>query len=141
MKKLLLLLAAIFILTSCATVQSLDSSVRTYTYERDYNSVLKAIVTYCNEKAFPITSVDKELGIINTDYKENEGTAKFLFGNSRAKMNFSITKQQESKTKVLLNLSIEKQGAFGSWSQATMTEGQAADYYKTVFKNIGGYLQ
>ena len=131
----------ITLVVSCATMQTIDVSHRTHIYQSSYQNVLKAVVDYCNEKSFAITSIDKELGIINTDYKENDGTSKFLMGGFRMKINFSISKIDSMNTKMLLNISYENQGKYGSWSQATLGEDKAIEGYEGVFKLIDEKLK
>lgn len=128
------------LLSSCATMQSIPSSKRTKVFNTDYLTTFKAVISYCNDRSFAITMADKDLGIVNTDFKENEGTSKFFFGNYRSKLNFSIRQLSESTTQVLINASAEKQGAFGTWTQTTMTENQATDLYHQIFSGIGNNL-
>ena len=79
-------------------MQSIDISKRSRKFNADYLSTFKAIAGYCNDRGFAITMADKDLGLLNTDYKENDGTAKFFFGNYRSKLNFSMKKISENET-------------------------------------------
>ena len=136
MKRIYLLFLFSLIFAGCATMQTIDVSNRQHTYDKAYLDVFRAAVDYCNQESFAITQMDKELGVINTDFKENDGTSKFFLGNRRVKLNFSLRSINETSTKVIAIISAEEQGAFGSWEQTTMTEGEAIDYYNKVFDGI-----
>jgi len=122
-------------------MQSIPPSKRTKVYNYDYITTFQAVLSYCNDVSFAVTMADKDLGIINTDFKENEGTSKFFFGNFRAKLNFYLKKQSESSIQVIINASGERQGAFGSWTQSTMTEQQAIELYQQIFSGIDKQLR
>lgn len=132
------------VLFGCATTQSIDQSKRTRTFEADYLSTFKASLDYFNERGFAVAMVDKDLGIINTDYRENDGVAKFFLGNYRAKINLSLRAiPDKTQTKIIATISAEKMESniFQSrWVQATMGEGEAADYYTKVFNGIQYFL-
>jgi len=140
MRKVLIVFTVILtviVITSCATMQYLPPEQRTHVFDADFNSTLKATVNYCNDKAFPIIVVDKDLGIINTNWKMNDGASKFLLGDIKMKLNFMLNKvNQVDKTKVMATVIAVKSGAFGSQSSVTMTEGRARDYYKIIFDGI-----
>jgi hypothetical protein len=131
---------ALLLFSSCSTMQTIDISKRTRKFNADYLSTFKAVAGYCNERGFAITMADKDLGLLNTDYKENDGTTKFFFGNYRSKLNFSMKMVSENETQVIVNASAEKQGAFGSWTQTTMSEDQAIELFKKIFTGIQSQL-
>lgn len=136
MKKYFLLI----ILTACATMQTVNIENRSRIYDADYNRVLKAIISYCNEYSFPVNYVNENLGIITTDYRENDGTSKLLIGNYRTKLNYNVSKIDENKTKVVVHINYEEQGTFGAWKQATLTESKAIEIYETVLNRINERL-
>ena len=141
MKKILIVFTVIltaFLFTSCATMQSIPPEQRTHFFEANYNQTFKAIVSYCNDKGFPIVMVDKDLGIINTDWKMNDGVSKFLVGDQKLKINFAVSevKHSEDSTRVMAIVSAVKSGAFGRESSITMTKGRAKDYYDIIYKGI-----
>lgn len=113
-------------------MQSLKIEDRSMIFDDDYNTVLKAVLTYCNEKAFPILTVDKELGLINTDWKE---LSNIITGTARMKINFIIT-DVKGKTKVSANIQAQQPGIAGQWSAMTMMEVQVKSYYKKLFDGI-----
>ena len=140
-QKAILFLCLSMALTSCATMQTIPPEQRSRTFRSDYQSTFAAVVNYCNDRAFAITMVDKDLGIINTDYKENDATSRFFLGNYRSKLNVSITKSDPTSTRVLVTASVQKQAAFGSWTQSTMLEQDAVSLYQQIFSGIESHLQ
>jgi hypothetical protein len=123
-------------LLGCATTQGLDVSKRTRVFPAPYDTVMMAAVEYCNDRGFPVTSSDTKLGILNTDYRENDGAARFFLGNARARINMNFKRLGADSTRILLNISTEKQGAFGSWSQMTGSESEIVNIYNEVFDGI-----
>lgn len=119
----------------CATTQSIKEEYRTRLYEKDIPTVFGAVVKYCNSKGFPIIMADKELGIINTDYITNSGLSKALIGGERGKLYFYIV-QANNYVKLTAIITYEQAGAFGSYNQGTMTEGNAVDLYDKLFLAI-----
>jgi len=122
-------------------MQSVDVNARSRTFEADYSTTLKAAVDYLNSDGWQIATVDKDLGLINTEFKSVSGLASILSGEERYKMNFSIQKQSAAQTKVIANMLYEKKtggNAFksGEWVQASMTEGMATDKYKEILNGI-----
>lgn len=140
MKKLLLVIITSFILFGCATTQSLDVSKRTKIFINPYEDVFKAALEYCNERGFPITNADKDIGYIVTGFRESDATAAFFFGNKRANINFNLSELAPDRTKVILNISFQSQGSFGSWKQQNVLESVAEDAYKDVFKGLSEIL-
>lgn len=129
MKKINIAVFVISILLSaCSTMQSIPVENRTYNYNADYLTTFKACVTVCNDNAYPIAMADKELGIINTDWKMNDGTSQFFMGNVKLKMNFSLSKLNETSTKVVVTMTGVQNGA-----ALTMSEGQVKDTYANIF--------
>jgi len=140
-RNLFLTMLIAFILSGCATMQSVDVNARSRTFEADYSTTLKAAVDYLNSDGWQIATVDKDLGLINTEFKSVSGLASILSGEERYKMNFSIQKQSAAQTKVIANMLYEKKtggNAFksGEWVQASMTEGMATDKYKEILNGI-----
>lgn len=122
-------------------MQSIDVNKRTRVFNADYKTVFKAVVGYCNERSFAIIMADKDLGIVNTDWKENSGVSKFFTGNKRAKINFGLKETADGKgTRVVLTVSAQSQGMFGTYQEATMTEGQAVDAFNAIFDSIQGQI-
>ena len=122
----------LLVLTACATMQSVRVEDRSTFIDQEYNTVLRAVIRYCNDKAFPILTVDKEIGIINTDWKE---LSNVLTGTARVRINFLLV-NIEGRVKIAANVQAQ-QPTFGSgWVAMTMAESQAKDYYKMIFDGI-----
>jgi hypothetical protein len=122
-------------------MQNLDINKRTRVYDADYATTLKAAVDYLNAEGWQISSIDKELGIINTEFKSVSGLASILTGEERYKTNFSIQKTSSSQTKVIANMLFERKTSGtrfrdGEWTQANLTEGQAVSKYKEILDGI-----
>jgi Tfp pilus assembly protein PilX len=137
------ILAILIVLTlvSCSTMQSIDVNARSRTFDADLTTTLKAAVDYLNADGWQIATVDKDLGIINTEFKSVAGLASILSGEERYKMNFSIQKQSPTQTKVIANMLYEKKSGgnvskSGEWTQANMTESTATDKYKEILNGI-----
>ena len=137
MKKLIVLL--VLVACGCATTQSINEEYRTRLYEKDINIVFGAVGKYCTAHGFPITMADKEMGIINTDYMTNSGLSKALIGGERGKLYLYIV-PGKACVKLTAIITYEKSGAFGSYSQATMMEGDAIELYIKLFYYIESYM-
>ena len=139
MKKLLILLLT---LIGCAS-KPLDPSVRTHVYQADYKSTLKAVIAYCQDESLPVLTVDKDLGIVNTDWKNTGG---FMLGN-RMKINFSL-KDQTTSTKVILTITTQQQrlngigasASVGDYQERSMPDDEARKAYGQVFTGIQNQL-
>lgn len=141
MKNLVFVAAITFTLVGCVTTQGLNVAMRTHIYGAPFAQVFRASIDYCDERGLAITSADKDLGIINTDYRENDGAQRFLFGRARARLNLSLKAISPDKTRIIANISAEVPGAFGSWTQATGSEAEVAKMYDQVFTGIGSRLE
>jgi outer membrane murein-binding lipoprotein Lpp len=129
------------ILTGCATMQSIDVNARSRTFDADYSTTLKAAVDYLNSDGWQIATVDKDLGLINTEFRSGSGLASILSGEERYKINFYIQKQSAAQTKVIANMLYEKKSGgnefkSGEWTQANMTEGKAIDKYNEILNGV-----
>ncbi|MBA4311525.1 MAG: hypothetical protein C0417_02735 [Chlorobiaceae bacterium] len=115
-----------FILWGCATSQSVEASKRSRIYNADYATVLKAAVDYCNNNGYAILTVDKDLGILNTDYKSNSGVMNFLGSVQRLKFNLSIIKLTETQIKIIAIISWQqKKGS--DWQEVPGYIGQSPE--------------
>jgi len=144
LSKLLFSVSILALLLSCSSMQSLDISYRSRSYEQDYLTVFKACLDYCNFKGIAVKYVDKELGIIDTDFKEKDPDfTRGILGilsESRIKINFSVKKKSD-KTNVVVNASIEDlEGSEGTWRQVNLTEDEAKGYYDKIFRGIENQL-
>jgi len=129
------------LLTGCATMQSIEVSNRSRMFEADYTTTLKAAVDYLNTEGWQISTVDKDLGIINTEFKSTSGLEAIFTGQERYKINFSVQKQFATQTKVIANMLYERKTGGnlfnpGEWTQANMTEGTAIKKYKEILDGV-----
>jgi len=124
----------------CATMQSIGVDKRSRVFHAPFDTVIVATAEYCNDRGFPVSSVDRVIGILNTEYRENDGTSKFFFGNYRAKINFQFKRVGPDATRVVANVSAEEQGMFGTYKQSTLTESQATKTYADIFTQIQAKL-
>jgi hypothetical protein len=126
---------ACLILGCGGNVETVDISQRTRVYQAGFQTVLKAVVDYCNDTGFPVASMDKESGSISTGYKVNEGLGMPILVQSRAKLSFSLKKLSDSETQVVSSMSIEKE-IHGEWTHVDISEGPARDVYYQVLTGI-----
>ena len=138
---LLSLVIASLLLVGCATMQSLDVNQRSRTYDADYTTTLKAALDYLSADGWQVATVDKDLGIINTEFKNASALSAMLTGEERYKINFSVQKVSSTQTKIIANMTYQRKtggNAFkeGEWTEANMTEGEAADKYKEILDGI-----
>jgi len=129
----------------CSTMQSIDVNARSRTFDSEYTTTLKAAIDYLNADGWQIATVDKDLGIINTEFKSASGLSAMLSGEERYKMNFSVQKQSSTQTKVIANMLYEKKttgdaSKSGGWVQATMTENEATAKYDEILSGIQSHI-
>jgi hypothetical protein len=122
-------------------MQTVDVSKRSHKYETDYFTTFKSIIRYCNDKGFPITMADKDLGIVNTDYNENVDLPLSLGRSQRVKLNFSIKRLSDVETNVVIIASAEYEGMHGSWIQTPMTENHAVELFQQIFDGINSSIE
>jgi NAD(P)H-dependent FMN reductase len=139
-KKLFLhiFILAMIIFYSCGglTSQSVALENRTRIFSNSYTDVFKAIVDFCNREGFAIQTVDKELGILQTDYKSSGG----IMTEGRIKLNFTLSKFEENQTKVVLIAVIEEQDKRGNWHADQSLTGAWEDVYKIIFDSVSKTL-
>jgi hypothetical protein len=122
-------------------MQSIDVNSRSRTFDADYSTTLRAAVDYLNAEGWQISTVDKDLGIINTEFKSVSGLASIFTGQERYKINFSIQMQSATQTKVIANMLYERKTGgnvfdSGEWTQANMTESAAIEKYNEILDGI-----
>lgn len=133
-------LLALF-LGSCATMQTVSLSKRTRIYVARQEAVVNAVVDYCNDRGFPIQSYTKELGLVNTDYREGDPVFMRLFGQIRMRLNFQARQLDSTRVRLILFASAEDDGgAFGRWRQSALLESQAEQLYEALFNGVEQYL-
>lgn len=91
MKRTILLLT--LILSSCAprvTLQPISDAEKTQTFAADADALWKAVVQVLTEQEYQIAVIDKDTGVITTEYKQlyNHGVIDSLFHLSRSEKLF-----------------------------------------------------
>ncbi|MFX0066971.1 MAG: hypothetical protein ACFFC7_32970 [Candidatus Hermodarchaeota archaeon] len=99
----------VFILSTCATVGSLSEeekeAMQTATFDASYTQTFNAVVDVLEDAGWFIGNVDREVGIITTDWLEGPISFEeelFLGSGIRRKMSANIDALEEEKTKVKL---------------------------------------
>ena len=131
-------LLLIIALNACGGLTSTSVSMknRVKIYSSSYTNVFKAVLDYCSSDGYAIQTIDKELGIIQTDYKSRGGIMK----EGRIKLNFALSKLDDNKTKLVLIARIEEQDKIGNWHADQSLSGAWEDVYAIIFKNISERL-
>jgi hypothetical protein len=139
-------LALFPLMISCApTLQSMPDQSReeitTRTFAYPYADVLTACLERLEKRGYTIVSVDSKFGIVTTDWKQNESTAaRILVGNIRGKANVRVKELSNNKSKVILTIQLEHQGAFGSWEPLPITSDMKKSY-DDFFGGVAEILQ
>ena len=143
MKYFIFCIIALFLaaLAGCSTAQSIDVSKRSRTFDKDFTTVFRAAITYLTNEGYPIAQTDKDLGILNTDWLENSGFLKAMGSNQRIKLNMVIQPVNQGTTRIVASMSWQHQPGGNKWTEAMVSEGQAADRYKDIFDGISKLLE
>lgn len=131
----LILFVTIFV-CGCATGQLAWTSeqreaIMTRTYNHSYDKVFSTILNMLKSKGTPIASVDKENGIINTDYMS---AGAVVWGSAKQKLNINIAKTGASSTKVSLYIHVE--GYSDTLGMPMTDDAISEEHYKQVFDRI-----
>lgn len=127
------------LINACATTQSISDEVRTQTFNTDYDQTFQTVVQILSDDGYIIDNADSDTGIINTDYSNASTLEAFFTGDRRTKINAMLNDTNKG-TRVRLTVSVQKKAALTGWQSATMTKGQAEDYYEELFNKIGNQL-
>jgi len=108
-------------------------------YQETFNAVRQVFLM----RGFVVRELNLETGLIDTDYKYSTGTGlkDLFFGKTRSKVTATITKIDESHTKVWLNLTAERKSELEEWERFTDKEiGKKPydEYFDMVSKEVGG---
>lgn len=131
-----ILLFATALFGGCATTKSINQSQRTQVYEAPYEQVFKAAVQAFSQEGYSIEQADSETGVINTGYTTNSTLAAAFIGNSRTKLNAVISKEDSTRTEIMLNITAQKKSAFQGWQAQSMSKSKAQGMYEKWFKRI-----
>lgn len=137
MKRFILLIAIVQMFACAASLQQIPIDKRARVINATYNSTFKASIDWFTERGYLIKSMDKEMGIIDTDYKMASGIANALMGaNMRTKVNALLSKIDKNQTKLVLTMVYEEKKAFGGWQASSMLSSDANKLYDTYFTEI-----
>jgi hypothetical protein len=130
----------------CATMQTIDISSRSRIVNADYATTLKASIDYLNSEGWQIATVDREFGLINTEFRSSSDLGSIFFGGERYKLNLSIQRFSVDQTRVIANMLHETKShghllGEGSWVQARVTEGDALEQYYHLLGGIEAKVQ
>ncbi len=128
-----------FLITSCATTQSISNEVRTKIFQEDYNKVFKTTVQTLSDGGYVISNADPETGLINTDYSQASEWEAFWTGDERTKVNALISKENNG-TQIRLTVSVQNKAPLTGWQNANMTKSKAKEYYEKLFSEISRNL-
>jgi len=101
MRKLLLLVLCLGLI-GCATIKPITYEERQHVYVANFDTVWSKTVEMLIEENFPIKSMDKENGIIQTEYNKNEIKETWL-NKARCSLNILISVINTNNTRVIIN--------------------------------------
>jgi ABC-type uncharacterized transport system substrate-binding protein len=138
MKKIIII--AVLLFAGCATTQNVDVSVRSRIYHASFSQTMKGIIDYLNDRGWQIQNVDKEYGIINTEYRTNSGILAALEGQLREKITTSVSRVDSNSSKVIATILNEKLRGWG-WSSQGSTESFVKQMYDSLFIHLQPYIE
>lgn len=129
----------LFCLTGCATGQVAWSPEQrevntTKLYEKDYDSVFDAVLRTFEGRGYAIAILDKDSGIISTEFKPTRLTA--IWGKGKSKLYARLSKIDENSTKVKLNIHCEGLSENSLMSDDLIDEKE----YLRLFNEIKSYF-
>jgi len=135
-------------LLGCVSTQSLPVESRSRVYDLDYDLVFDATVQMLSEEGFAIIDAQRDAGVINTDYRADDGSfLDFLFRNAnttRRKIS-ALVSNAPNGTRVLLNFDLQEFTdplvGNGTYRSVQLSPSTARKYYRDFFKNLNAYLE
>jgi hypothetical protein len=108
----------------------------TRVYQADYDKVFNAVVNTCEYNGYPVMVINKESGIVATDYKSSGA---ILGGRAKIRLDFHITKTDGDFTKVRLNIYCEMSRLRDAGGRDTELANNLIneDEYEKIFDIIG----
>lgn len=144
-----LIISVFCILLNCEPIairdlpESEKEEIMTKTYDVNYDIVFNAVISVLEKKDFIIKKIDKESGIIITDYKENIWKAwqeALVAMEARRMVNARVIKINQNQTKVKLNLIHEnRRNNTSVWTKAiyrTDSIKEWDDYFQKIEMEI-----
>jgi len=105
MSKFLVLIFS-FLAIGCATVQTATFQAREHVYTADFPTAWAKSIEMLSQENFPIKSMDKENGLIRTDYGKNPMQDSWI-NKARCSLNLLITSVDAGHVRVVITPSYE----------------------------------
>ena len=144
MKYAIIALLALLIVSCAPSIYTLSADQqknitwKVYDYTKD--EVFDVLLTSMQLGTATLMTVDKELGIITTDWLQTGGAlSTVLTGGRRTRTNFNIinSKDNSSQCIVRINMSYQtRSGSFGGWQDQAITKVMAEKTIKPFFDSI-----
>lgn len=129
-------LTFLIVIISCATMQSISPESRTNIIEADYSTTFNAVMNYFQERGFVIKTADVETGLIDTDYKSGSIGTQLLIGDTRTKVNATLSKIGNNQTKIFLTMVAEEKKLLSGWQAMAFEESQVKKTYNKYLIEI-----
>jgi len=144
MKYAIIALLALLIVSCAPSIYTLpadqqkDITWKVYEYTKD--EVFDVLLTSIQLGTATIINVDKELGIINTDWMQLGGDLSIvLTGGRRTRTNFNIINSKDKPKQCIVRINMGYQtrsGSFGGWQDQAITKVMAEKTIKPFFDSI-----
>lgn len=105
MRKFFVLLVCM-LSAGCATVQPITSQEREHIYAANFDTVWTKSIEMLTQENFPLKSMDKENGLIQTDYCKNQIKHSWM-SMGRYTLNLLVSSIDDTHAKVIINPSYE----------------------------------
>lgn len=132
------------LLCGCATTFSNlkpeeKKQIQERVFQSKYDSVFRAISSLFEERGFTIDKSDKESGFVSTDWKQGSEinkTLNYIGADRKAKITAYVTKIDENKTSVKMNIAEQEINLFGQWANADINADKVKKIYNEYFDTI-----
>lgn len=145
LKCFLLILFLSQISLSCAgiPIAPLSTEQKEHFYDADFNTTWRVVIDVLNDRSLPITTIEKESGIIVTDFVIISPSAPLILvqppeiaRQGRYKLNISVVSASE-KTKVRINAHFERLSTgflenFPTWKPQNSTGVLEAELFEAI---------
>lgn len=135
-KLLLLFLPVLMLVINCAATQNIAVPDRSRTFSYPYDVVFDTVTDCVQNKGYFLRNLDRENGIIDTDYKTG-GFWESLFGsNFRSKIGVNLSELEDGRTYVVLMIVREDRDDDEGWSAELSPKGMSMKYYTEFFSEL-----
>jgi hypothetical protein len=131
---------ALFLLGCGTSLQSVDASRRTRTFNADYLSTFNAVLAFCSQNGYNASYADKNSGVINTNYKRLSTNYALVF-EQRMRVTFYVRAISASQTMVTATLALEYYVTrYETWETREMSADEAEGIYERVLSSVQSCL-